>query len=123
MAQQVAGPRFAGFWIRFVAYIIDVIIIAILSITIVGGIIYLPLMWWKKGQSVGMMLLNLKIVRAVDGGPITGSMAFIRFIVFVLESIGTYIVVGLLGFIWAAFDSRKRAWHDMAAGTVVIHTS
>jgi uncharacterized RDD family membrane protein YckC len=121
MAQQVGAPNYAGFWIRFVAYIIDMIIVVILSITVIGGLIYLPLMWWKKGQSVGMMLVGVKIVRAVDGGPITGSMAFIRFIVFIVEGLASYILIGLLGFIWAAFDSRKRAWHDIAAGTVCIH--
>jgi uncharacterized RDD family membrane protein YckC len=25
-----------------------------------------------------------------------------------------------LGFIWAAFDKKKQAWHDKIAGTVVI---
>jgi uncharacterized RDD family membrane protein YckC len=25
-----------------------------------------------------------------------------------------------LGFLWAAFDRRKRGWHDKIAGTVVI---
>jgi len=25
-----------------------------------------------------------------------------------------------IGLIWAAFDSRKRGWHDMIGGTVVI---
>ena len=29
-------------------------------------------------------------------------------------------IVFALGFIWAAFDSRKRGWHDMIGGTVVI---
>jgi uncharacterized RDD family membrane protein YckC len=118
-----AAPRYAGFWIRFVAAIIDGVIMAILFITIIGGIIYLPLMWWKKGQTVGMMALNIKIVRAVDGGPIGGQAAFVRFVVYIIEGILSYIIIGLLGFIWAAFDARKQAWHDKAAGTVVIHTN
>jgi uncharacterized RDD family membrane protein YckC len=25
-----------------------------------------------------------------------------------------------IGFIWVAFDARKRGWHDMIGGTVVI---
>jgi uncharacterized RDD family membrane protein YckC len=115
-----AAPQYAGFWIRFVAAIIDWFIIAILVLTVIGWLIYLPLMWWKKGQTVGMMILNLKIVRAVDGGPIGGQAAFIRFIAYAVEVI---VTVGLLGFIWAAFDPRKQALHDKAAGTVVIHTN
>ena len=34
-----------------------------------------------------------------------------------------FMALGLLGFVWAAFDPRKQALHDKAAGTVVIHTS
>lgn len=25
-----------------------------------------------------------------------------------------------LGFIWIAFDGKKRGWHDMIAGTLVV---
>ena len=120
MAQQVAAPRFAGFWVRFVAWVIDIVIAVVLLITVVGWAIYFPLMWWKKGQTVGMMLMNVRIVRAIDGGPITGQMAFIRYVVFIVEMV---ITIGFLGFVWAAFEPRKRAVHDMIAGTVVIHTN
>jgi uncharacterized RDD family membrane protein YckC len=116
-------PRYAGFWIRLVAYLIDFIVVLLLSITIIGPLIYFPLMWWQKGATLGQMVLNLRVVRAVDGGPIDGGTAFVRFLVFLLESVGTYILIGLLGFIWAAFDQRKQAWHDKAANTVVIHTN
>jgi uncharacterized RDD family membrane protein YckC len=115
MARQ--PPQYAGFWIRLVAAIIDGIITAILFLTILGWAIYLPLMWWKTGSTVGMKAFGLKIVRAVDGGPITGQMAFTRYVVYVVECL---ITIGLLGFIWAAFDAKKQAWHDKAAGTVVI---
>ena len=121
MAQQVAAPRFAGFWIRFVAMVIDAVIITILSITVIGLVIaipYLPVMWWKRGATVGQSALGLKVVRAVDGGPITGSMAFVRFIGYIISAWVCYI-----GLIWAAFEPRKRGWHDMMAGTVVIHTN
>jgi uncharacterized RDD family membrane protein YckC len=120
MVQQVAAPRFAGFWIRFVAFIIDMIIVGVLFITIIGWAIYLPLMWWKKGQTVGMMLFGLKLVRNVDGGPITGQMAFVRYVVYIIEMV---ITIGFLGFVWAAFEPRKRAVHDMIAGTAMIHTN
>ena len=119
-----AAPMFAGFLIRLVAYVIDAVIIVALSVTIIGLVVaipYMPVMWWKKGATLGQRVLGLKVVRAADGGPIDGSSAFVRFIVFILESIGSSVLIGLLGFIWAAFEPRKRAWHDMAAGTVVIH--
>ena len=130
-------PRYAGFWIRFVAFIIDFIIwvvaitVAAISLIVIVGFVLLPvvffgffpLFWWKKGATPGMSLLGLRIVRAIDGGPIDGGMAAIRGIVFYLEMLFGSWLIPLLGFVWAAFEPRKRAWHDMAAGTVVIHTN
>ena len=113
-----AAPRYAGFWIRFVAAIIDGVIMAILFITIIGGIIYLPLMWWKKGQTVGMMALGLRIVRNSDGGKITWANAILRYIGLIIA-----FAVIFIGVIWVAFDSRKRGWQDMIGGTVVIKNS
>ena len=132
------GPRYAGFWIRLLAYIIDgfifavAVFVAFLSLVVIVGIVLLPLVilcwypffWWKKGGTPGMTLLGLRIVRAIDGGPIDGGMAAIRAIVFYAENFFfSTLLIGCLGFVWAAFEPRKRAWHDMAAGTVVIHTN
>jgi uncharacterized RDD family membrane protein YckC len=133
-AAYLAYPRYAGFWIRFVAYIIDGLImtaIAIVCIITIVGILalpflylgYMPFMWWKRGATFGQKAVGLRVVRAIDGGPIDGSMAFIRGLIFWLEVLGVYILIGLLGFAWAAFEPRKRAWHDMAAGTVVVHVN
>jgi uncharacterized RDD family membrane protein YckC len=130
------GPNYAGFWIRFVAYIIDAMIWGIalissaISINLLVGIVlfplvlfgYFPLFWWKRGATPGQQLLGLRVVRAIDGGPIDGSMAAIRALVFYPEIFTTGWIIGLIGLGWAAFEPRKRAWHDMAAGTVVIHT-
>jgi uncharacterized RDD family membrane protein YckC len=130
-----AMPQYAGFWIRFVAYFIDAIIwvvalfVAALSIIILVGLVLLPAVffgywwyfWWKGGATPGMKMVGLRVVRAIDGGPLDGGMAAIRALIFYVEMfLG---LIGLIGFIWAAFEPRKRAWHDMAAGTVVIHTN
>lgn len=117
MAQQAAAPRFAGFWICLVAFIVDAIIMGVLSVVFIG-IFYLPVMFAWKGQTVGMMLVGVKIVRAADGGPISAGTAIIRWLAMILSAIVIY-----LGFIWIAFEPRKRGWHDMIAGTVVIHTN
>ena len=126
------APRYAGFWIRLAAWIIDGFILAALVIgcliTIVGilaipfvWILYHPLQWWKRGGTFGQRVVGVRVVMADTGLPIDGGTATVRYLVMFLEMLGTYILIGLLGFIWAAFDDRKQAWHDKAAGTVCIH--
>ena len=62
-----------------------------------------------------MSLLGLQVVRDVDGGRITWGKALLRYAGIVIST-----VVLFIGLIWVAFDSRKRGWHDLMAGTVVI---
>ena len=132
-------PRYAGFWIRFAAYIIDSLVlfaayivglILILALTLVAAplgllvlvalyiaaLCYQPWFWWKQGATIGQNALGLRVVRAIDGGPISGGSAVIRYIGFFISAFVIY-----LGLIWVAFEPRKRGWHDMMAGTVVIH--
>jgi uncharacterized RDD family membrane protein YckC len=120
-----------------VAFVIDFVIwgfallVALISVAVLIGIVLLPLvffgyfpfLWWKRGGTFGQTLLGLRVVRAIDGGPIDGGMACIRALVFYAESFFASWLIGLLGFVWAAFEPRKRAWHDMAAGTVVIQVN
>jgi uncharacterized RDD family membrane protein YckC len=125
-------PRYAGFWIRLVAYIIDwfiVIIVTIaLAITVIGILLWLPLwfgympvLWWRRGATFGQSVLGMRVVRAIDGGPIDGGTAFVRGIVMLGEEVLMNVFfIGLLGFVWAAFDPQKQAWHDKAANTVVV---
>jgi uncharacterized RDD family membrane protein YckC len=128
-----AGPApgivYAGFWIRLVAYIIDAIILGVVQAVLAGtlgqttgqsisglvGIVYFIGMWGYMGQTVGMMPFNMRIVRNTDGGKITWVNAILRFIGMIIS-----FVVIFIGVIWVAFDSRKRGWHDMIGGTVVV---
>jgi uncharacterized RDD family membrane protein YckC len=129
--QTTAGPApgvtFGGFWIRFVAYIIDIIIIGIVygiavsistslvAVVYVAALAYFILCWGLLGQTIGMMPFGLRIVRNADGGKLTWGNVILRIIGWIVSS-----AVLDIGFIWAAFDSRKRGWHDMIGGTVVI---
>jgi uncharacterized RDD family membrane protein YckC len=129
--QTAAGPApgvvFGGFWIRFVAYILDIIIIGIVYAVVaavsaslallvyIGAIAYFVLCWGFLGQTIGMMPFGLRIVRNSDGGKLTWSNVALRMVGWVVSGI-----VLDIGFIWAAFDARKRGWHDMIGGTVVI---
>lgn len=142
--------RFAGFWIRFLALIIDGIVLGIVTIpvwiwftrssfwtTSSGGVVtfhwnalrlllaflvglayilYNTLMVGHYGATLGKMAVQIKVVRT-DLTPVGYGWALLR------ESIGKWIsgLICDLGYIWAGFDSRKQAWHDHIANTLVIY--
>jgi uncharacterized RDD family membrane protein YckC len=123
--------EYGGFWIRSAANSLDLLALYGLSflcaITIVG-IVFLPFLWlgyfpffWARGHTPGQRICGLRLVRESDGLPIDGGTAIMRFLVVIVEYLGCFILIGALGFIWPAFEARKRAWHDMAAGTLLIH--
>lgn len=123
---------------RLVAYIIDILITAglviamsvitvllavivpilailpILAIIIIP-LIYFPYYWQKSGQTPGMKMMGVKVVRDRDGGPVSWGSAILRLIGYWISGAVFYI-----GYIWIFIDKRKRGWHDLIAGTVVI---
>ena len=146
VATQQAGAatsaRYAGFWIRVVAFLVDAVIIGIIVsalsvgragmvtwdhwleltswrnfIDTVASFAYFTLLWSTVGgrRTVGMRLLGLRVV-GPDGQPISYGLAVIRWLGMLLSA-----AVILLGFIWVAFDARKQGWHDKIASTFVVH--
>jgi len=64
-------------------------------------------------QSIGKALLRIRVVRP-DGDPISGTRAFFRCV---------FYVVSAVPFLWGfflAFLLKRRAVHDILAGTVVV---
>jgi uncharacterized RDD family membrane protein YckC len=127
----------AGFWVRFFAIFIDSIGVGIVSNIITGlmssadaldprrssistliGVLYFCYFWSAQGggQTLGMRVLNLKVVRT-DGSALTVLQAFIRYIGLIVS-----IACVFIGVIWAAFDANKQGWHDKIASTYVIRT-
>jgi len=114
-------PR-AGFWIRMLALLIDLILVGVaLSWLHHGGrgmllllATYGAIMWKLKGTTVGGIVCDLKVVR-VGGGPLDWGTAIVR-------ALGCFLslVICGLGFIWIAVDHDHQAWHDKIAGTVVV---
>lgn len=78
-------------------------------------LLYFPYFWQKSGQTPGMKLMQIKVVRDADGGPITWGPALLRLIGYYVSAAVFYI-----GYIWIFIDKRQRGWHDLIAGTVVI---
>ena len=146
------GVAFAPLGERFLAYLIDVIIVTIfimlaaivasavfasglsgtpqnpsvtpaaaggfgliMLIVFVVATAYFPWFWMRGGATPGMKRFNLRVVNDKDGGRVTGGQAVLRFIGLWVSSLVFY-----LGYIWALIDSRRRGWHDLIAGTVVI---
>lgn len=118
-------PR-AGFWLRFAASILDLILVSIIFGLLssmlfgLGGafplwmVIYAVAMWATKGTTIGGIICGLKVVR-IDDRPLDWSVAIVRG----LSSFLSLAVAGL-GFIWVVFDDDKQSWHDKIAGTTIV---
>ncbi len=142
-------PEFVGFWLRFVAFIID----SIWAMIVVGLILAVVLgqpdldmdtvVRDLAGSLValsGRLLLDLVVIGAafvlfwIFRSATPGKMILSAVIVdaktlgkpstgqFIVRYLGYFVsMFGLmLGFLWIAFDKRKQGWHDKLAGTVVI---
>jgi uncharacterized RDD family membrane protein YckC len=81
------------------------------------GLVYFPWFWSRSGRTPGMRAMGIKVVRDIDGGPITTGTAVMRLIGYWINSIVFYV-----GFAWILVDKRRRGWHDLIAGTCVIAT-
>ena len=138
-AGPAPGLEFAPHGERLVAYIFDVLILGVVYVLamillvllaiaapVVGvplvivaafliPFLYFPWFWARGGQTPGMKVFGLHVVRDRDGGTIGWGAAILRLIGFWVDSIVFY-----LGFIWIFIDKRRRAWHDLIAGTIVV---
>jgi len=134
--------RFAGFWLRFTAAIIDSILLSLitaplmaiafaeqhnsikvlepanpLSLLINLGIpllitIYL---WSRLAATPGKMILNIKIINSKTFRKPTTARSAQRYLSYFLSLLPFGI-----GFIAVAFNQEKQGFHDMIAGTYVI---
>ena len=134
----------AGFWIRFIACVVDGLVVGLIQWPI--GLIFLPfqsddpfnpnlsiiLIQWilqlavsisyfcyflsKKGATPGKMCFNLRVVDTKTGKNVSAGKAFAR------EFIGKFLssLVFGLGFICVAWRSNKNAWHDDLCHTQVV---
>jgi len=134
----VPGTRiYAGFWIRFGAAFIDLIILRIVQFLIslgVGammgggrtavnittalalllGIAYETYFIGGPGATLGKMALKLKVIRA-DGTAVGYPLALGRYFAKILSGL-----ILLIGYIMAGFDDEKRALHDRICDTRVV---
>ena len=142
---QVIEWHYAGFWIRFLAYLIDVLIIwaatfivgvligviqyvalgeinanpgyGLRLVTSIAAGLYFPFMESSKFQAtLGKHILGLKVCDALQGR-LGFRHALGRHLAKLLSSIILFI-----GFIMIGFDDHKQGLHDKLAHTYIIYS-
>lgn len=135
--------EYAGFWWRVLASIIDSILIMVVTIPLIIGVVgfdaymsqsrgifggpaqifiswVLPMvayiLFWKFKQGTpGKLLLSIKIIDEKTHGPLSWGQCIGRYFAYILSGL-----VIFLGYLWVGWEPRKRGWHDMLAGTLVV---
>ena len=128
--QPVAQPaEYAGFFQRFLAVLIDAVILSIVNAVIrmvLGsfvsiftglalGIAYeIYFLSSPKQATIGKQAMGI-IVTDLNGGRIDPAKAALRWVGKIVSCLILFI-----GYIMAAFTERKQALHDIIAGTLVL---
>jgi uncharacterized RDD family membrane protein YckC len=135
MGDVAITPGYAGFWRRLVGLILDGIIVGViggiiyyifnaLNYPTVGYILFLIVdvgyfIWgWGRGQTLGCMALNMKLVDQQSGSAPGYTKAFVRWII--LSICGFLFILEIIGGLWMLWDVRKQTWWDKAGGTLVV---
>ncbi len=141
-AFDAGEPAPAGFWVRVVAVLVDSLVFlatefllgltaalvwgaeiadstafkaTILACMLLFGGVYYVALHTLFGQTVGKVVVKVRVVRADGGGLGVGTS--------ILRSVG-YLLSGaifLIGYVMVGLRHDKRALHDLLAGTRVVH--
>lgn len=135
--------KLAGFWVRFWAYCIDLIVIFSIGgllikpifrvldipvtnpsflffssykvVILIVALLYFLLMTKFLQQTVGKIILGIKVEMKNEEAPTWGALIF-------REVIGRFISKTLvLPYLLVAFMPKKEALHDIFADTIVVH--
>ena len=140
--KQAPQIHVIGFGRRFVAMVVDGVIVVFVSfilalligmvdvffgsgrlnwnlvivlVMLLFSVFFFTGKWVQKtGQTPGKLLMRIKLVNA-DGTPLTYGKMFLRYFGYILSGVGAS-----LGFIWIGIDQKRRGWHDLIAKTYVI---
>lgn len=140
-----ARTRYAGFWRRLAATLIDTLLLLALAIPVMlifghgmpqpmqpGTLPHAPglselllnyvlplaltvFFWVKYLGTPGKLLLSCHVVDAATGAPLRTGQAILRYFAYIISTLPL-----CLGFVWIAWDKRKQGFHDKIAKTVVI---
>jgi uncharacterized RDD family membrane protein YckC len=148
-AGPAPGLQYAGFWIRFVSYLIDTVPIGILAALLnvstgtvlvcnnnvatgyfrcTGGggslwswigVLVLGVYWVLTWSLLGASLGQKALGMRVVNAANGGRIDVGRALIRYLGFVISAIPLAL-GLIWAGFDARKQGWHDKMANTYVV---
>ncbi len=138
LLKQTNSYRYAGFWMRFWAYLLDLLIgtsingilvapllttfdlrdsVELILMTIVT-FLYFIVFTKKWGQTLGKMVFGLKVI-SKSSAPLTWSDLIFR------EVVGRYILqaftLSYTLYITIAFQRKKQGLHDMIGDTYVVY--
>lgn len=111
-AQCVANPAAHGVVLSTACRMLGV---TWLAITVLASPVYFTVLFATTGQTVGMYVLGLRVVRR-DGGPMTLWKGFVRWVGYIVS----IFTLGL-GFFWIFFNDQRRGFHDLMADTIVVY--
>lgn len=83
--------------------------------------LYKPMFEGHNGQTLGKMMVHIRVVRAEDGSRIGYGKAFFRW--FMSTLIGAVGPLNLINYLWPLWDDDNQTLHDKAAKTVVVKVS
>lgn len=136
--QNMPSSDYAGFLKRFLAVLIDGILIALVTAPLPGNTvtygdgsayssnpwvwpvsaIYGVFMISKYGATLGKMAMKIRVQNMETGANLTIVEAILR------EVVGKFLsslVIGL-GYFWMLWDKDKQTWHDKIAKSVVVNS-
>lgn len=139
-AEHIGSVKYAGFWLRVVASLIDSVLLVILSLIVMAPallnpqnlswvgifnivasaftIVWVLLFWHWRGATPGKMVFGLVIVDANSLQKPSFAQLLLRYVGYIAST-----VLLMLGYIWVGIDARKQGWHDKIANTVVVKKS
>jgi uncharacterized RDD family membrane protein YckC len=132
-------PRYAGFWIRLVAHLIDTALVTgssyladllaervfdpesllyqAVSTSVALGIAIPYYVWaqYRFGATAGKWLCGVRVVQYPGGQPLRLAQAWRRFFGYLIS----YLPYGT-GYLMVMFHPEKRGLHDLIAGTMSV---
>lgn len=141
MATEATTLVYASFGKRFLAVLIDAILIGIVGSVLAAltgttpaantattttmnplgtlvGFVYYVFMIHKYGATVGKMALGIRVQDITTGQNLDVIHAILREVVGKLLS---GLALGL-GYLWMLWNPNKQTWHDMLAKSIVVET-